>query len=56
MKAEGRLVIGEVLLDPDYVSPSALLEKTRKAGFAFEQKVGRAVAYFSVFRPAALPT
>ena len=56
LKAQGRLVIGEVLLDPDYVSPSALLEKTREAGFAFEQKVGRAVAYFSVFRPAALPT
>ena len=56
LKAEGRLVIGEVVLDPDYVSPSALLEKTREAGFAFEQKVGRAVAYFSVFRPAALPT
>lgn len=56
LKPEGRLVIGEVLLDPDYVSPSTLRRKAQEAGFVFERKVGPAVAYFALFRPNALAT
>jgi len=33
LKQRGRVVIGEVLLDPDYVSPRALQEKAKDPGF-----------------------
>lgn len=56
LKPEGRLVIGEVLLDPDYVSPSTLRRKAQEAGFEFERKVGPAVVYFALFRPTAFAT
>jgi SAM-dependent methyltransferase len=52
LKPSGRLVIGEVLLDPDYVSFSSLSTQTRDAGFAFERKVGGSFSYLARFRPA----
>jgi len=33
LKQRGRVFIGEVLLDPDYVSPRALQEKAKDPGF-----------------------
>lgn len=51
LKPDGRLVIGEVLIDPDFISLPALKEKARDAGLAFERKVGAGFAYMAVFRP-----
>lgn len=51
LKPTGRLVIGEVLIDPDYISLPSLKEKARMAGFLFGQKTGSAIAYFAVFHP-----
>ncbi len=50
LKPEGRLVIAEVLLDPDYVALSKLREKAGSAGFVFEEKLGASFAYFARFR------
>ncbi len=52
LKPTGRLVIGEVLIDPDYISLPALKEKARMAGFLFGHKTGSAIAYFAVFHPS----
>lgn len=53
LKPDGRLLIGEVLIDPDFISLPVLQEKAGDAGLAFEQKVGPSFAYCAVFRPAA---
>lgn len=55
LKPCGRLVIGEVLIDPDYISLAALKEQARKAGFRFGQKTGSAFGYFAVFHPFEEP-
>jgi len=50
LRPAGRLVIGEVLIDPDYISLTTLREKAEGAGLIFEQKAGPMMAYFAVFR------
>jgi SAM-dependent methyltransferase len=52
LKPSGRLVISELLVDPDFVSLAALQEKARDAGFVTERSVGRSAAYTVVLRPA----
>lgn len=52
LKPDGRLIVGEVLLDPDFVPLATLQEKAHEAGFRFEQKTGPGFSYFAVFRPA----
>ncbi len=52
LKPDGRLVVSELLIDPDYISLPALQEKTRDAGFVFERSAGPGYAYSAVFRPA----
>ena len=54
LKPGGRLLIGEVLIDLDFISFRTLQEMTRDAGFAFEQKVGPSFAYSAVFRPLVM--
>lgn len=54
LKPGGRLVICEILIDPDFVSLPALQEKARDASFMFERSVGPSIAYTAVFRPAAV--
>jgi ubiquinone/menaquinone biosynthesis C-methylase UbiE len=51
LKPRGRLVIGEVLVDPDYVSLAALKEKAHDAGLVLERTTGPRVSYFALFRP-----
>ena len=50
LKVDGRLVIGEVILDPDYVPLSRLRVDADSMGLVFEDKVGAAAAYFARFR------
>ena len=53
LKPGGRLVVGEVVVDPDFVSLPALREKASKAGLSLERSLGPRFAYLAVFRPAA---
>lgn len=53
LKLDGRLVISELLIDPDFIPLRTLLAKARDAGFAFERSAGPSFAYSAVFRPAA---
>lgn len=41
----GRLVVAEVVIDPDYVALRRLIREASKAGFRFEEKAGAAIAY-----------
>ncbi|HJQ85724.1 MAG TPA: methyltransferase domain-containing protein [Candidatus Binatia bacterium] len=50
LKPSGRLVVGEVLLDPDYVAFGALRRRAGLAGFAFERRTGNALSYLARFR------
>lgn len=54
LKPGARLLIGELLIDPDFVSLPELQETARAAGFAFERHFGPRFAYAAVFRRAAV--
>lgn len=54
LKPQGRLVIGEWLVDPDYISLSVLEEEARDAGLVVERTAGPRFCYFAVFRPTAM--
>lgn len=51
LRASGRLVIGETIADPDYVSPSSLARSLQQAGFNEASRIGQAWSYLSCFRP-----
>jgi ubiquinone/menaquinone biosynthesis C-methylase UbiE len=48
----GRLLIGEILFDPDFIPFSRLVGMARDAGLVFDRKNGPGFAYFALFRPA----
>ena len=52
LKSDGRLVIGEVLFDPDFITLRSLRRRAQDAGFAYERKLGGFVSYLARFRPA----
>ena len=52
LKPGGRLVVGELFLDPDFISLPDLQRKAAAAGLLFERRTGSAAVYFAVFRPA----
>jgi ubiquinone/menaquinone biosynthesis C-methylase UbiE len=54
LKPGGRLVISELLIDPDFISLPALREQAREAGFVYERSAGPRFAYSAVFRLAAV--
>lgn len=56
LKPSGRLIIGEVLVDPDFVTLTDLQNKAREAGLIFERTGGPKFSYLAVFRPAAVAT
>lgn len=53
LKPQGRLVVGEWLVDPDYVSLPVLEDEARAAGLALERTTGPSFCYFALFRPPA---
>jgi SAM-dependent methyltransferase len=53
LKPGGRLVIGEMFVDPDFVSLPALRKMATDAGFVFDRRFGPRFAYGTVFRPIA---
>jgi SAM-dependent methyltransferase len=56
LKPGARLLVGEVLIDPDFISLPTLDAMAGAAGFALERKSGTRFAYGAVFRPMALAT
>ena len=50
LKRNGRLVVGEVFFDPDFVPLVLLQEEARQAGFAFERSIGPRLYYLACFR------
>jgi SAM-dependent methyltransferase len=50
LKPDGRLVVGEVAIDPDFVRLGALRERTRAAHFEFDRRQGHTFSYFARFR------
>jgi len=51
LKSTGRLVIGEVFFDPDFVRLGSLKNRAEEASFAFEQRHGGSLSYLARFRP-----
>src|SRR5262245_2780315 len=49
LKLGGRLVVGEVCFDPDFVTFGALKSRVEQASFAFERRAGNALSYFARF-------
>jgi SAM-dependent methyltransferase len=56
LKPDGRLVIGEVLFDPDFVPLGALTRRARAAAFALERRLGSRASYLARFRRLAGPS
>jgi SAM-dependent methyltransferase len=50
LKSDGRLVVGEWLLDPHMVRFGTLRARAEAAGLGFERRLGGAPAYFASFR------
>jgi ubiquinone/menaquinone biosynthesis C-methylase UbiE len=48
----GRLVVGEVLLDPHVVTFARLRERAGTAGLRYERRSGGRLGYFARFSPA----
>ena len=55
LKPKGRLVVGEVVLDPDYVPLGTLRKLAAEAGFVFERHRGPWFSYFARFRSESGP-
>ncbi|HEY7830908.1 MAG TPA: methyltransferase domain-containing protein [Solirubrobacteraceae bacterium] len=49
LKPHGRLVVGELLGDPHWVSPKALRAHAQSAGLHFERQLGGPLGYFARF-------
>jgi SAM-dependent methyltransferase len=48
VKPGGRIVLGELFLDPDYVSPGRLRELASTAGLTFSRQTGSRFSYFAL--------
>jgi ubiquinone/menaquinone biosynthesis C-methylase UbiE len=53
LKPSGRLIVGELLGDPHWVSPKALRRRAGSAGLRFERQEGGPLGYFARFSPAS---
>jgi SAM-dependent methyltransferase len=53
LRPSGRLVVGEILIDPDFTTLPWLVRHARAAGLELERRTGPPVGYFARFKPAA---
>jgi ubiquinone/menaquinone biosynthesis C-methylase UbiE len=53
LKPEGRLLIGEVLIDPDFIPFRTLRRLAENTGFSLTGRRGLGFAYIAKFHPAA---
>lgn len=51
LKPDGRLVIGETLVDPDFVSLRVLRSRLDGVGFQLDDRSGWSASYLARFRP-----
>lgn len=51
LKPSGRLIIGEMIVDPDFIPLRELRDHAARAGFLFERNSGSSLAYLARFRP-----
>jgi SAM-dependent methyltransferase len=51
LKPSGRLVVGEIAIDPDFHRRGRLVARARTAGLRLERSTGGPLAYFARFRP-----
>ena len=54
LKPGGRLVVGEIVVDPDFISVGTLKGRAAAAGFVFERQLGPGIAYLASFRAASV--
>jgi len=47
LRPSGRLVVGEIMLDPHVVTEGALRERAERSGLRFERRVGNRFGYFA---------
>jgi ubiquinone/menaquinone biosynthesis C-methylase UbiE len=52
LRPSGRLVVGEVVLDPHVVTLGPLRERAERSGLRFERRVGNALGFFARFAAA----
>jgi ubiquinone/menaquinone biosynthesis C-methylase UbiE len=52
LKPSGRLVLGEIFIDPDFPRFGWLVKRARDAGLRLERRSGGALAYYATFRPS----
>ncbi len=53
LRPGGRLVVGELIADPHWVSPRRLTERAATAGLRFEHRLGSPAGYFARFERVA---
>ena len=56
LKPGGRLVVGEILVDPHVVTFGMLRQRAEAAGLHFEQRLGGRLGFFARFRAPGSPT
>lgn len=56
VKPDGRLVIGEIFIDPDFSSLHVVRDRMKRAGFLFCSKNGIPPAYLARFQRAKMPS
>ena len=49
LKPSGRLVVGEILLDPHFVSFADLVRRAKAAGFDLDRRIGPSLSYYARF-------
>ncbi len=49
LKHGGRLIISEIVIDPDFIALRSLRRKAADAGFVFERSIGPLLAYSAAF-------
>jgi ubiquinone/menaquinone biosynthesis C-methylase UbiE len=49
LKPSGRLVVGEIFFDPDFVRFGPLQTRAGEAAFAFERRIGGSLSYLARF-------
>jgi ubiquinone/menaquinone biosynthesis C-methylase UbiE len=54
LRPAGRLVVGEIVVDPDFISIGELRKRLERAGFSFERRLGPGFAYLAAFRSGAV--
>lgn len=52
LKPDGRLVVGEIFIDPDFPRLGWLVKRARSARLSLERRSGSPLAYLARFRPA----